>query len=52
MPIDIGSRLNVAVSHPFLHIFQTAAVVQQQTGTAMTKLMEANVRHSVPFKHF
>lgn len=35
MPIDIGSRLNVAVSHPFLHIFQTAAVVQQQTGTAM-----------------
>ena len=35
MPIDIGSRLNVAVSHPFLHIFQAAAVVQQQTGTAM-----------------
>ena len=35
MPIDIGSRLNVTVSHPFLDIFQAAAVVQQQTIAAI-----------------
>ena len=35
MPVDIGSRLNVAVSHPFLYVFQAATVIQQQTGATM-----------------
>ena len=52
MPVDIGSRLNVAVSHPFLYVFQAATVIQQQTGATMTEFMESNVWHSIPFKHF
>ena len=35
MPVDIGSRVNVAVSHPFLYVFQAATVIQQQTGATM-----------------
>ena len=28
MSIDIGSRLNIAMPQPFLHIFQIAPVIQ------------------------
>ena len=35
MTIDVRCHLNVAVSHPFLHILEVAAVVQKQTGAAV-----------------
>ena len=35
MAINVCSHLNIAVSHPFLYIFEVAAVIQKQTGAAM-----------------
>ena len=50
MTIDVRCHLNVAVSHPFLHILEVAAVVQKQTGAAVSKLVKTDVRKTMLFQ--
>ena len=50
MTIDVCCHLNVAVSHPFLHVLEVAAVVQKQTGAAMSKLVKTDVRKTMFFQ--
>ena len=49
MRIDIGGGGKVAVTEPFLNLLHGDAVGQQQTGTAMTKIVIANA--DAPFFH-
>lgn len=42
MRIDVGCSGNIAVAEPFLNLLHGDAVGQQQTGTAMTKIVIAN----------
>ena len=50
MTIDVCCHLNIAVTHPFLYILEVAAVIQKQTGAAMTKLVKTNMRKTVLFQ--
>ena len=45
--VNVGSHFDVSVSHPFLHIFQSEALIQQETGAAVPEIMEANERQMV-----
>ena len=50
MTINVCCHLNIAVTHPFLYILEVAAVIQKQTGAAMTKLVKTNMRKTVLFQ--
>ena len=52
MPVNIGRGLNVAVSHPFLNIFQAASLIQQETCTAMPQFVKTNMRQVVLLEDF
>ena len=45
--VNICGHLNIGVTHVFLHIFQRESVVQEQAGTAVPKLMKADMRQVV-----
>lgn len=45
--IDVCGHLNVAMSHPFLHIFQAAAVIDKQACAAVAQFMETDMRQTV-----
>ena len=45
--VNVCGHLNIGVTHVFLHIFQRKTVVQQETGTAVPKLMETDMRQMV-----
>ena len=47
MSIDVCGHLNVAMSHPFLHIFQAAAIIDEQACAAVAQLMETDMRQTV-----
>ena len=48
--VNVGSHLNIGMTHIFLHIFQRKSVVQQKAGAAMPKLMEPDMRQMVVFQ--
>ena len=48
MGVDITGCFNVAVTEPFLDIFQLPAGIIKNTGRAMTNIMKSHVRESVP----
>ena len=48
MGVDITGCFNVAVTEPFLDIFQLPAGIIKNTGRAMTNIMKSHVRKSVP----
>lgn len=45
MPIDIGGHLDISVSHPLLDVLEGKAGVDQQTGAAVTKFVQADMGH-------
>ena len=45
--VNICGHLNIGVTHVFLHIFQRESVVQEQAGTAVPKLVKADMRQVV-----
>ena len=45
--VNVCGHLNIGVTHVFLHIFQRKTVVQQETGTAVPKLVKADMRQMV-----
>ena len=47
MSVNVRGHLNIGVTHVFLHIFQRKTVVQQETGTAVPKLVKADMRQMV-----
>ena len=47
MGVDVGGRAEVAVPQPLLNLLHGDAVFQQQTGAAVTKLVEATNGHSL-----
>ena len=47
VPVNVCGHLNIGVTHVFLHIFQRKTVVQQETGTAVPKLVKADMRQVV-----
>lgn len=50
MRIDISCGADVAMSEPFLDVFQRNSVCVKQTGTTVSKIMEANPPHSMLLK--
>ena len=50
MRVDVSCRTDVAVSQPLLNVFQRNAVRVKQTGTTVSKIMEADSPHSMLLK--
>ena len=50
MPVNVRGHLDIRVSHIFLHVLEGAAVIQQQRGAGVTKLVEADMRQTVLFE--
>ena len=50
MCVDVSCRTNVAVTQPLLNVFQRNAVRVKQTGTTVSKIMEADSSHSMLLK--
>lgn len=50
MCVDIGCCADVAVTEPLLDFLQTDTICIQQAGTAMSKIVEANLFHIVVFQ--
>ena len=52
MRIDISCGADVAVTEPFLDVFQCNSVCVKQTGTTVSKVMVTNPPHPILFKEF
>ena len=50
MRVDVSCRTDVAVTQPLLNVFQRNAVRVKQTGTTVSKIMEADSSHSMLLK--
>ena len=50
MRVDVSRRTDVAMSQPLLNVFQRNAVCVKQTGTTVSKIMEADSSHSMLLK--
>ena len=49
--VDVCGHLNVAMPHPLLHVFQAAAVIDEQACTTMAQLMETDMRQTILLEH-
>ena len=50
MAVDVGGHFYVGVPHPFLHIFESTAAVQQQTGATVPEFVKADMGQAMFFQ--